>query len=196
MFNSLYGNYRTRKFCEIFGTYDEESHESIADYEVFKDEITNSPFANSITENSLEKLFYLLYAYYGNSHIASSDETQFKYKLFSTIFMYGGIWEKKLEIQKAIRELELDSPDILQGTTTIYNHSYNPGTAPDTDTADILPTIDDQNSTKIKRNKLDAYDRLYAMISNDVTKSFLDKFKSLFLTVVEPQDPLFYISED
>lgn len=34
------------------------------------------------------------------------------------------------------------------------------------------------------------------MIATDVTKEFLDKFKRLFLTIVEPQEPLWYVSED
>lgn len=194
--DSLYGNYRTRTFCEIFGVTDETTQETVADYTVFENYFNESPFADSVKPESLEKIFYLLYSYYGNSHISSSDETQFKFKLFSIIFMYGGIWEKKLEIQKGIRSLDINSPEVLLGSTTIYNHSYNPSTEPDTNTTDVLPTIDDQNVTKFKRTKLEAYARMYDMISNDVTKSFIDKFKTLFLTVVEPQYPLFYVSDN
>jgi len=61
-----------------------------------------------ITDSSLvTKLYYLLYAKYGNSPIANLDETQFKYKLFSLIFQYGPNWEKELDIQGILRNLQL-----------------------------------------------------------------------------------------
>ena len=52
-------------------------------------------------------LYYLLYARYGNNPIANRDVNQFKYKIFSTIFQYGPTWEKRLDIQKALREMQL-----------------------------------------------------------------------------------------
>ena len=71
---SLYGNYRTRTFSDIWKTFDE-----------FRDEYIDSPLQNMSVSN-LEILYYLLYARYGNSHIASSDENQFKYQVYATIF--------------------------------------------------------------------------------------------------------------
>ena len=44
---------------------------------------------NTISDENLNLTFYLLYARYGNSAITNRDVHQFKYKLFSTIFMYG-----------------------------------------------------------------------------------------------------------
>ena len=45
--------------------------------------------SNNGTDANATTLYYLLYARYGNSHIVNTDENQFTYKLFSTIFMYG-----------------------------------------------------------------------------------------------------------
>ena len=42
-------------------------------------------------------------AKYGNNPIANKDINQFKYKLFSTVFMYGPTWAKRLDIQKILR---------------------------------------------------------------------------------------------
>ena len=91
-------------------------------------------------------LYYLLYARYGNSSIANSDENQFKYKVFSTIYIGGATWAKKQEIQDKLREVTED--EILVGTKAINNHAYNPQTAPTTDTVEELDYINEQNTTK------------------------------------------------
>ena len=134
-----------------------------------------------ISDDSAKTLYYLLYARYGNSSIRNWDETQFKYKLFSTIFMYGPSWEKRLEVQAKLRALK--DEELTLGAKQIFNHSYNPSTAPSTDTLDELKTIDDQNVTKNQRSKLDAYNLLLSLLETDVTNEFLNKFKPLFMQI-------------
>lgn len=179
--NSLYGNYRQRKFSDIWENVDE-----------FLQDYTNNGIATSITNNSATTLYYMLYARYGNSTIASSDENQFKYKVFTLIFSYGPTWEKRLEIQKKLREMSED--DLRESAKAIYNHSYNPSTSPSTNTLDELTTINDQNVTKHKRSRTDAYALLLSLLETDVTDEFLDKFKKLFITIVEPELPLWYVT--
>ena len=104
--------------------------------------------------------------------------------------MYGPSWEKRLDIQKALRTLSTD--EILTGAKAIHNHSYNPSTEPSTDTIDELPTINEQNTTKYKKNILEAYSELYQLIETDVTEDFLDEFKKLFIQVLAPDMPLLY----
>ena len=106
-------------------------------------------------------------------------------------------WILQLEIQDTLRSLKLDdSSEIYKGGKSIYNHSYNPSTAPSTSSLEELTTINDQNTNNVKRGKLESYQALWDMIATDVTKEFIDKFKRLFLTIVEPQEPLWYVSED
>ena len=131
-----------------------------------------------------------MYGRYGNSSIASSDENQFKYKLYSVIFMYGPAWQKRLDIQGKLINLQED--EILKGSSAIYNTAQNPGTAPN---VEELAYINQQNTTKYKKSKLEGYSILYELIKTDVTKEFLDKFERLFIKVVEPQTPLWYITE-
>ena len=137
--------------------------------------------SNKITDPNATTLYYLLYAKYGNSSIRNWDETQFKYKLFSTIFMYGPSWEKRLEVQAKLRALKEE--ELTLGAKQIFNHSYNPSTAPSTDTLDELTTINDQNVTKNQRSKLDAYNLLLSLLETDVTNEFLNKFKPLFMQI-------------
>lgn len=180
--NSLYGNYRNRKFSDIWGEVNE-----------FTEDYNNSGLSGAISDDTLSTLYYLLYARYGNSTIASSDENQFKYKVFSTIFMYGPTWEKRLEVQTKLRELSEE--DLLAGTRQINNHSWNPSSEPSTSTLDELPTTNEQTSTKYKKSKLDAYAMLTSLLETDVTEEFIGMFKKLFLTVVEPELPLWYVTE-
>lgn len=196
---NLYGNYRNRKFTDIWG-----------DVNVFLKDYTDNGIAPSISNASATTLFYLLYARYGNSTVASSDETQFKYKVFSTIFMYGPTWEKRLQIQKGVRELLSEdsegnltlSPDILDGGKAVYNTALNPGQAvaggqavevgEGTNTLDELTYINQQNTTRYKKSKIDAYSILTNMLQTDVTADFINQFKKLFLVIVSPELPLWY----
>lgn len=180
--SSLYGNFRTRSFADIY-----------TDIDLFKDDYNTNGIPSTLSTTNLTTLYYLLYARYGNSCIASSDETQFKYKLFSTIFMYGPAWQKRLEIQQKL--LGLSDDEIVKGTTAIHNSALNPAQAPSTQSLEELNFINAQNTTKYKKSKLEGYATLYGLIETDVTEEFIDKFKKLFITVVEPELPLWYKTE-
>lgn len=178
---SPYGNYRTRTFTEIYP--------KLAD---FTADYNAGWFPQLLKTQSIQTLYYLLCARYGNSNIANSDENQFRFKVFSTIFMYGPSWEKRLDIQAKLRDLE--EKDLLTGAKNINNHSYNPSTAPSTSTLEELTTINEQTTSQYKKSKLDAYNLLWNLIKTDVTENFLYEFKKLFLVVVAPQDPLWYVT--
>ena len=182
MNNSLYGNYRTRKFSEIFPKVEE-----------FVAEYAATPL-NVISQTDATVLYYLLYGHYGNSSIASSDENQFKFKLFSIIFEYGPTWSKRLEIQKQVRELTEE--DLIAGGRAIYNHASNPETAPSTSSLEELNYIDNQSTTNYKKSKVEGYALLMGLLETDVSAEFINKFKKLFITVVEPEYPLWYAMEE
>ena len=180
---SLYGNYRQVKFTDVW-----QSAESfVSDYK-------NNGIRTTISDNTANTLYYLLYSRYGNNVLASSDTNRFKYDVWATIFSYGPTWEKRLEIQDKLRNLTDD--ELFTGATQIHNHAYNPGTAPSTNTLDELAAINEQNTSKNKKGKMDAYAMLIALLETDVTESFLDKFKKLFLNVVQPEEPLYYVTEE
>lgn len=179
---TLYGNYRQKTFADNYP----DANTFIADYK-------SIGIPTTITDQTATTLYYLLYARYGNNTVASSDTTRFKYQLFSTIWQYGPTWEKRLEIQEKLRGLTED--ELLTGSRQVYNHASNPSVEPSTDTVEELEYISDQNVTKNKKAKLDAYAMLYEVIRNDVTENFIQQFKKLFLTVVQPELPLWYVTE-
>lgn len=179
---SLYGNYRQVKFTDVWQT----AESFVSDYK-------NNGIETTISDKTATTLYYLLYSRYGNSVLASSDTNRFKYDVWATIFSYGPTWEKRLEIQNKLRNLTDD--ELFTGATQIYNHAYNPGTAPSTNTLDELTAINEQNTSKNKKGKMDAYAMLIALLETDVTESFLDKFKKLFLKVVQPELPLWYATD-
>jgi len=188
--SSLYGNYRTRTFADIF-----ESEEQSSALQ-FATEWEESPFYRAFAgvyepDNlDIEFIFYLLYARYGNSTIASSDENRFKYQLFSIIFQYGPAWKKELTIQHEI--LSLTAADFQKGSTNIVNNAYNPNTAPTTQTTEELLYINQQNVSKTNRSLADGYALMLSLIKEDVTEAFLKRFQKLFITIVEPERPLWY----
>ena len=131
---SWYGAYRTRTFKDIF-----ESSED------FKQCLNDSPLSLNISDDELAKIHYMLYAKYGNSHIASSDENQFKAKLQLNMYSYYPVYKRKKEAIEALlvkNEAELragqefltdnsgNSASSATGNTNsrnIENHAMNPG---------------------------------------------------------------------
>lgn len=179
---SLYGNYRQVKFTDVFPSVDE-----------FINGYTTASIQQRLKNENISTLYYMLYARYGNSTIASSDTNQFKYKLWTIIFSYGPAWEKRIEIQDKL--LSLTDEEIQKGNTTIYNHAFNPSTAPSTETLEEIQYINDQTTQKNKRGKMDAYAYLWDLIDTDVTTEFLNRFQPLFLKIVEPELPLWYTTK-
>lgn len=177
----IVGEYFTRSFSEIF-----------PDAITFRDEYTASGLYDpDNTVQKLDLLYYLLYARYGNSTVASLDENRFKYDLYSIIFQYGPAWETKLKVQKKVRDLENDDA-LFSGSVNINNHSFNPSTDPAVNAFDPLTTINDQTATKWEKAKIEGYAQLMAVLKNDVSEWFLDKFKRLFIINVAPNAPLVY----
>ena len=182
LYDDLAHQHRTRTFCDIF-----------PDENTFNTEYAASAITMSLTATNKKALYYLLYARYGNSHIASSDENQFKYKMWAIIYMYGPNWEKELALQATFRNMT--EAQLVQGAKTIFNHAHNPGTAPTTSTLEELTYIDNQNTANYKKSNLDAYYLLEGLLKADVTEAFLKKFESLFIRFVSPEPPIIYVSE-
>lgn len=188
---SPYGNFRGPTFAEMF--YDDSKKKDSVD--VFKTAINNCKIPQMLEEKSLETLFYLLYGRYGNSHIATTDLNQFIYKVASTIFMYGPTWEKRLKIQADLRAL--NDADLLKGSQAIYNTANAPGTslASSTNEEGKVDYISGQNTTDYRKSKMEAYAALTSLLETDVTKEFIDRFANLFIKIVEPYSPLWYVTE-
>ena len=185
--NSVYGNYRTRTFNDIYPTFED-----------FKDDVAiyNSIGLNpNFKEGTNQTLFYLLSARYGNSSVANSDENQFKLKLFSYIFQFAPYWEKRLDIQKKLRNLTEE--EIMAGAKQLANHAYNPSTEPSGPNVvnGEITSVNEQHNTKFTKGKVNAYGELFYLLRSDVTEEFLGKFKRLFIYIVEPESPLWYVTD-
>ena len=172
----------TKKFSDIW--------DKAAD---FVSEYGTNGIPTTITTTSATTLYYLLYAKYGNSSIANFDETQFKYKVFSLIFMYGPSWEKRINIQSALRDLSAD--DIQTGFKTINNKAFGPGTDPSTGDTGEVDYVNEQLVQKSKKGIVESYAALWSMIKTDVTAEFLGHFRPLFMTVVRPIYTPTYVEE-
>lgn len=179
----LIPQYTTVTFTDVWSSFEE-----------FDEDFVSSPFAGTFTKaDSKSFVFYLLYAKYGNNPIANEDINQFKYKIFSVMFMYGPTWEKRLDIQASIRALT--EADIIQGSKSISNIASNPSGTPSTSTLEELTYINGQNTTSAKRSKMDAYGELWSLLDTDVTREFIDQFKECFKKFVRPEKPLLFVTE-
>ena len=151
--------YDTILFCEIW----DSSESFLADYNNTGTDFTNQ-VPTTISQQNALMTYLLLFSRYGNNPIANYDVTQFKNKIFTTIWQYGPAWEKRLKMQEDIRALTLE--EITTGTktgwtsdgsqsqtntgsdTTINNHAYNPSTVPSTQSTNELDYIDQQQVAK------------------------------------------------
>lgn len=186
---SYYGGYRTRTFADVFPSEED-----------FTENFTESPLNTVEVQELLPTLYYLLYARYGNSHSVYSDENQFVFGIFSTIWQWGPAWAKELEIQKAVRAAtkerdENGNPIFQLSGKEIYNHSYNPSTEPSNSTLEELQTINSQNTSNKKKSPMEGYATVLALLEKDVSESFLDKFKKHFIKMIAPDYPLLYTTE-
>lgn len=185
--------YNTKTFADLY-----------EDYDTFKEDHVDNAFLPCVidhddgTEQSpkvsnLQILYYLAFSKFGNNPIANLDENQFKAKFEAVMWQYGPAWEKKLDIQKKVRELTAD--DLLTGAKAVHNHAFNPSTEPSTGSLEELTYINDQNTTQYKKSKMDAYGQLWGLIATDVTEEFLARFKPLFQKAINLK-PYLFESED
>lgn len=186
MSSNMLPEYSTMTFTQIW----DEADEFVDEYKSSGLYISNS----KVSDDSVTTIFYLLYARYGNNPIANRDINQFKYKVFATIMQYGPTWEKRLSVQKAIRDLTVD--DIRLGSKAIYNQAMNPSTTPTTSALEEITYINAQNTTNYKKSPLEGYSILLDLLNTDVTKEFIDKFKICFKVFVQPERPIIYVSEE
>ena len=186
--SNMLPQYDTVLFSQIYDNVDD----FIDDYKNLNEEFING-IPTTISDTNASTLFYLLYARFCNNPIANYDVTQFKYKLFSIIWQYGPTWEKRLWIQGNLRNLT--ETDLLKGSKAIYNHAYNPSTAPSSGTLTELQYINEQNTTNYKKSYMDAYSQLWELLDTDVTQEFINRFQKLFKQFVRPEKTWIYVTE-
>ena len=161
------------------------------DYELFAMDYLQSGLPNTFKEQDFLKTIYLvLMSEYMNSSIMSMSEDQFRLKFLTRIMSYGPQYEREFGIQSEL--LALSNEDLQVSAKAIYNTAMNPSEAPSTDTLDELTTINQQNTTKHVRSKLDAWALLKELADDGITKKFIKRFDDLFVRVLMTNNPLWY----
>ena len=168
------------------------------DFDKFLEDYNNLGFPKIfLDDNNLKLLYCLLIARFANSTIKNYDTNQFRFQVFSTVWRFGGTWEKEVDIQKALRELSLDNDsDIYQGSRIIQNNALNPGTTANVSTdfanSGELNFTNNQTVTKQKKSRIEGLSLLSDMLKRDVTESFLTQFDKLFKTIIYTGRTLYY----
>lgn len=167
-----------------------------SDADTFVKECNEYGLTQTISDDSKTAIFYLLTAYYGDTELLGyRNETRWKMKLFSIMYQYGALWEKRADVSKSLANMSAE--EVQKGYQIMSNHALNPQTAPGTDTDTELTYINEQTVSKNTRGKMDALMLLYDNQKSSYTKDFLDKFKVLFNPILMHSEPLYvYIKED
>lgn len=186
---NLLPSYNTKLFTEIWDNAED-----------FLEEYKNSPFYvnnNTLLDDNVVLTYYLLYNKYGNNPIINYDENQFRFKVFGAMFQYGPAWATKLQIQEKVRSLGVaDTSEIYKGSKAIYNHAFNPETTPKTGDLDEINFINDQNTTTYKKSKLEGLATLAEVLRDDVTSTYIDKFRKFFKQFVMPVRRAIFVTEE
>ena len=184
---SNFPRYDTKLFTEVFESFNDFLY-------YYKNDIDDSikVFDDTTSDglNTLKRIYYLLYARYGNNPIANYDENQFIYKLFTVVYQYGPTWAKRLDVQEKLRALSDDQ--LKEGSQAIFDHLYNPTEIPPEDN---MTYINERNKTKYKKSPLEGYAILEELLRADVTNDFLAKFQKLFKQFVRPEKTWIYITD-
>ena len=184
---SNYPRYDTKLFTEVFESFNDFLY-------YYKNDIDDSikVFDDTTSDglNTLKRIYYLLYARYGNNPIANYDENQFIYKLFTVVYQYGPTWAKRLDVQEKLRALSDDQ--LKEGSQAIFDHLYNPTEIPPEDN---MTYINERNKTKYKKSPLEGYAILEELLRADVTNDFLAKFQRLFKQFVRPERTWIYVTD-
>lgn len=178
---SLIRKSNQRTFLDIYPVY--------TDFIKEKNNLFNV-FGTSLTDDSWKKTYSLLVAFYGDTPISGyRDEGRWKLKLFATIDAYGPTWETKEALQKTIRATDIE--DFKKGNLSIYNTALNPNSEPVADSSEALTYINSQNTSQKQYSDYEAISRKWELLNDDLTKYYMDKFKSLFSKFVLADVPLY-----
>ena len=178
--------YNTKKFNEIFP--DAASFKD--NYDTFQ---ATAGLTNILDDTDVAITWQLLTAKYGSNPIANWSEDQFKIKVWQIMFQYGPTWVKRNDIQGELRALTADQ--IKAGEFNIYNTALNPATAPSDNDTTELNYINQQNTSRRQKSVLGAYNELMLLLDTDVTAEYIDRFKKLFMVVVDPTNTFIYTTE-
>lgn len=164
-------DYNTRLFKNIF-----------PDYKTFVDWYTTTGFASYVDECPTEVTFRLIFNEYSCSHVCMSVD-DFKGHFANDLYTYFREFE---ETTIAINELmTLTDNDIEIADSIVNNVADIPETAASTDntTADFISS---QNKQITLKGKLQVKKELLSAKRAFTVRSFLAKFKHLFIKVISP----------
>ena len=177
--------YNTKIFTEIYPDFASFKHDF--------DEEFGQYAKDCISETSLKTLYWMLYSRYASNPIVNYSVINFRSKIVSITYQKGPTWERKLALQKTLRELS--DADLLSGARTIFNMAAHDSSEPSTLSTEETTFIDSQNVSKQMRSKLDAYSYLQDILKTDVSEDFIRAYKDLFSKFVSPTVQWIYENE-
>lgn len=162
--------------------------------EDFQNDYEDNPLKWPELDGKQSMIYYLLFANYANNPIANYDVDQFKAKVFEKIFNHAPTWQKNLQIQERLRSMSEE--ELRVGGKNVSNFAVNPNTSPSTSSTEELSYVSQQTSRNHKKGRMDAYANLMALLDEDVTERFIERFRPLFRRFVRPSVTAIYPNEE
>lgn len=158
-----------------------------SDFASFKTAITD--YTNQVIEDDfLNKIYLKICIKYAVSNIRFTIKEMFIYQFCSIFDDEFSKFKRRYDINQNLKNITIDNIKIL--SETISNTADNPNYTPDTPDK-ALDYITQQNAVFQKINDLDAYARQLESLMTEGFEEFLNKFKELFVALVD-NSPIFY----
>lgn len=179
----LYG-YGTHTFKDVMDSY-----------ETFKLVYSDSVFFTDSRGNwtgPSEQTYKLIYNHYAGSHLAMSDE-DFINKMENILYEHFERFEYDINLKRSIRETE-DSQWGVE-TDIIQNEAAAPNTEGQTD-AMTVDSLDKQVKVKTQAGYSSVLSKKFTNNKSYYVQAFLDKFKWLFIRILDPQTTPVWLSNE
>lgn len=164
-------NYNTELFKNVFPSY-----------EVFSEWYKSIPLSESVEDCPSEKTFTLIAYEYNDSHLAYSVDG---FKQHFALQLYSYYKEFEETTKGIISLMNLTDKDIAIADSMITNIANIPETVNSTD-AEQVDFISTQQKSINKKGKLQVQKELLSNKRAFTTKTFLNRFRNLFIKILSP----------
>lgn len=164
-------NYNTELFKNVF-----------PEYKSFSDWYKSIPLSENDTDCPSEKTFTLIAYEYNDSHLAYSVEG---FKQHFALQLYSYYKEFEETTKSIISLMNLTDKDIAIADSMITNIANIPETASSTDVEEV-DFVSTQQKSINKKGKLQVQKELLSNKRAFTTKTFLNRFRSLFIKILSP----------
>lgn len=179
-------SYATPKFSDLW--------QSALEFTEDMHPLMTEGFDTELTAAQCNRLFYELSARYTDGHIRYTNIMQFKLKLGALLSTYGPLYFQQLALIKDASSRTIE--DYLRDGKVLTAVADNNNSMPAVGSENELPYTNAQSVTNSTRAIDVALSVKRGLLRDEVSNAFYNRFKELFISILIPQTPLWFVTEE